>query len=107
MASSALALRFKFPIGRDLPAPPKKSPLDFLDSLVVRISCRRGQVVCQPGQLASSWYRVVSAAAEKCAMQADGRPQIMDLLLPGDFFGFNWQKNDQHLVEALVDGTGI
>jgi CRP-like cAMP-binding protein len=107
MASSALAPRFKFPTGRDLLPPPKKSLLDVLDSLAVRINCRRGQVVCQPGQLSNSWYRVLAGAAEKYAMQADGRRQIVDLLLPGDFFGFNGRKNDEHLVEAVVDDTVI
>ena len=73
----------------------------------MRIGCRRGQVIPQPGGPIDCWYRVLAGAAEKCAILADGRRQIVDLVLPGDFFSFSCRTDGQHFIEAIVDDTLI
>ena len=47
----------------------------------------RGQEIYAPDDPADHWYRSSSGMARKCAVTADGRRQIVDFLLPGDFFG--------------------
>ena len=63
--------------------------LQSLDALAVNIRCSRGQEICSPSRPADYWYRVVSGSARRCVIRPDGRRQIVDLLLPGDFFGFS------------------
>jgi CRP-like cAMP-binding protein len=59
------------------------------------------------GEATDYLYRVVAGAAKRCATQSDGRRQIVNLLLPGDFFGFIAVGESDLTVEALVDGTQI
>ncbi|SDR63486.1 transcriptional regulator, Crp/Fnr family [Rhizobiales bacterium GAS113] len=84
-----------------------KSPLELLDSFAARMRYHRGQEICRPGHRVDSWYRVTAGAAGKCILQADGRRRIVDLLLPGDFFGFGTEMEHRHLVEAVVENTVI
>jgi CRP-like cAMP-binding protein len=51
------------------------------------------------------WHRVVSGAVRRCAVQPDGRRQIVDLLLAGDCFGFAPQDGSGFAAEAVVEGT--
>ena len=45
------------------------------------------------------WYSVVSGAARKCSLTADGRRHILEFLLPGDLFGFGaWDEQDRKSV---------
>ena len=64
-------------------------PLKSLDQLAVIIPCHRGQEICSQGEPADHWYCVISGAARRCVIRLDGRRQIVDLLLPGDVFGFS------------------
>jgi CRP-like cAMP-binding protein len=73
----------------------------------MRIGCRRGQVIPQAGWPTERRYRVLVGAAEKCAMLSDGRRQIVDLALRGDFFAFSTRTDGQHFIEAIVDDTVI
>jgi CRP/FNR family nitrogen fixation transcriptional regulator len=84
-----------------------KSPLELLDSFAVRTRYHRRQEICRPGHRRDAWYRVITGAAGKCILQADGRRRIVDLLLPGDFFGFGTEMQYRHLVEAVVEDTVI
>jgi CRP-like cAMP-binding protein len=79
--------------------------LRSLDALAVSVRCSRGQEICSSSRPADYWYRVVSGSARRCVIRSDGRRQIVDLLLPGDFFGFS-ERNEYHsAVEAVVEGT--
>jgi CRP-like cAMP-binding protein len=40
-------------------------------------------------------------------VRPDGRRQIVDLLLPGDFFGFSVADEYDFAVEAVVEGTTV
>ena len=69
--------------------------------------CHRGQEIYSREDPAESWYYIVSGLARKCAVRADGRRQIVDFLLPGDFFGFTVWLEHYFTVEAVVEGTVV
>jgi CRP/FNR family nitrogen fixation transcriptional regulator len=58
---------------------------------------QRGSVEC--------WYRVISGAARQFSIGVDGRRQIVDLLLPGDFFGFGVRGTHAFSTEAIAADT--
>jgi CRP/FNR family nitrogen fixation transcriptional regulator len=105
MTLHLLGAPVKYPSGQCLPAPSSKSPFAILDSIAVRISYDRGQIISDRGRLADSWGRVLAGAAQKWALRADGARRIVDLLFPGDFFGLSENQRDQYVVEAVVDDT--
>ena len=82
-------------------------PLKGLNSLAVPTTYHRGQEVCGEGRPADHWYCVIAGAARRCALRADGRRQILGLLLPGDFFGFTASSDYEFTVEAVVEGTVV
>jgi CRP-like cAMP-binding protein len=79
--------------------------LQGLDVLAVSMRCSRGQEICSPSRPVDFWYRVVSGSARRCVIRSDGRRQIVDLLLPADFFGFSECSENDSTVEAVVEGT--
>jgi CRP/FNR family transcriptional regulator, nitrogen fixation regulation protein len=81
--------------------------LKNLDSLAAVIPCRRGQEICGQGRPAETWYCVLSGAARRYVIRLDGRRQIVDLLLPGDCFGFSAGGDYDFAVEAVADGTVV
>jgi CRP/FNR family nitrogen fixation transcriptional regulator len=78
--------------------------LKSLDQLVVLMPFHRGQEICSQSEPAEYWYCVVSGAARRYVLRADGRRQIVGLLLPGDFFGFT--SGDVYDVTAQAVGEG-
>jgi CRP-like cAMP-binding protein len=82
-------------------------PLQCLDPIAAIKSCRRRQEICRQGQTANTWYCVVSGAALCCIIKSDGRRQIVDLLFPGDFFGFTAGAEYDYSVEAVASGTTV
>jgi CRP/FNR family transcriptional regulator, nitrogen fixation regulation protein len=80
-------------------------PLENLDALAVMIAHRRGEEICSQGRPVEYWYLIISGAARRCAIRPDGRRQIVDLLLPGDFCGFAIGEEWDATVEAVTDGT--
>jgi CRP/FNR family transcriptional regulator, nitrogen fixation regulation protein len=82
-------------------------PLQKIDHLAVIMRFRRGQEICGEGQPADYWYFVVSGAARRCVFRCDGRRQIVDLLLSGDFFGFTASHEYDFSVEAIGKETVV
>jgi len=68
---------------------------------------RRGQEIYAPDDPADYWYRMARGTARKCAVRADGRRQIVDFLLPGDFFGLVNRHEHHFAVEAITEGTVV
>src|SRR3977135_242109 len=79
--------------------------LDKLASIAVVRKCHRGQEICGQGQAGEYWYRVTSGTARRCVAHPDGRRQIVELLLPGDFFGFTALNEYDSTVEAVAENT--
>jgi CRP/FNR family nitrogen fixation transcriptional regulator len=82
-------------------------PLHAFDALAVIMQRRRGEEICSQGVSADYWYLVISGAARRCAIRADGRRQIVDLLLPGDFFGIASDGESDVTVEAAEEVTAV
>jgi CRP/FNR family transcriptional regulator, nitrogen fixation regulation protein len=79
--------------------------LSSLDPLAVNIRYSRGQEICCSSRSEEYWYRVVFGAVRSCVLRPDGRRQIVDLLLPGDFFGFSERDEYDCTIEAVVEGA--
>lgn len=88
-----------------LPAASAHHPFESLDSLAVTTRFHRGQEICAQSRPAEHWYCLISGVARRYALRVDGRRQIFDLLLPGDFFGFTVQDVYDFSVEAVAEGT--
>lgn len=68
---------------------------------------RREQDIYAQDDRSETWYRVLSGSARKYLIRADGRRQLVDIYLPGDFFGFTSRFHHKFAVQAVADGTLI
>ena len=63
------------------------------------------------GRLATAFVccqgMVISGAARRCTIRPDGRRQIVDLLLPGDFCNFAMGEEWDVTIEAVTEGTVV
>jgi CRP/FNR family nitrogen fixation transcriptional regulator len=82
-------------------------PLENLDALAIMIPHHRGEEICSQGWPVEYWYLVISGAARRCAIRPDGRRQIVDLLLPGDFCGLAIGEEWDASIEAVAQGTVV
>jgi len=82
-------------------------PLGNLDQLAAIVTFRRGQEICNQEQAVEHWYFLLSGAARRCALRSDGHRQIIDLLLPGDFFGLAFGQQSDATIEAVADDTVV
>lgn len=83
-------------------------PPDFLRAIASHATTqqhRRGASIYHAGDRADHWYRVTDGVAARCAVLSDGRRQIVELLLPGDFFGFASCDEHHFAVEAVTETT--
>ncbi|HEU0085253.1 MAG TPA: helix-turn-helix domain-containing protein [Bradyrhizobium sp.] len=80
--------------------------LKRLDAAAKMVPCNRGQEIAgDPGPW-GHWYYVILGAVRRCAVRSDGRRQIVDLMLPGDFFFVSDSQNEA-TIEAIVENTAI
>lgn len=66
----------------------------------------RSQEIPVNSEPAPHWYYVISGAVRRSAIRSDGRRQILDLMLPGDFF-FVVNRHDDLTVEAISEDTAL
>lgn len=78
-----------------------------MEALAATTPCYRGQEIYRSEDPADRWYRIVCGMARKCAVMADGRRQILDFLLPDDYFGFTAGEVHHCAVEAVQESTVI
>ena len=88
-------------------APARQVPLQDFEALAARKSYRRGQEIYKEDSPVEYWYRIVSGIARRFSARADGKRQIVDLLLPGDVFGFGGNGKHHFAVEAVLDDTVV
>ncbi len=67
----------------------------------------RNNTIFSEGEDAEYSYRVVTGAVRLSKMMPDGRRQIAEFALPGDFFGINWLQDHALTAEALTEVTLI
>jgi CRP/FNR family transcriptional regulator, nitrogen fixation regulation protein len=84
-----------------------KSALSGLDSFAVRAHYARGQEVYRELDPVECWYRIESGVARRFSTRVDGKRQIVDLLLPGDVFGFGARGKHHFVVEAVTEDTVV
>lgn len=82
-------------------------PLQKLDGLAAITSFHRGERICSQDQTTEYWYFLISGAARRCTIRCDGHRQIMDLLLPGDFFGLAFGVQSDAIIEAVSQNTVV
>jgi CRP/FNR family transcriptional regulator, nitrogen fixation regulation protein len=80
--------------------------LKRLDVFAKFVVCGRGQEIPNDPGPAGHWYYVISGAVRRCAVRSDGRRQIVDLMLPRDFFFVSDNQNDA-TIEAIADETAL
>jgi CRP/FNR family transcriptional regulator, nitrogen fixation regulation protein len=89
------------------PVRPTTTPFGAVDSLAVPVKCRRGEEIYSVDTSVGSWYRVLAGAVRRFTLRSNGTRQIVDLLLPGDVFGFGIGGKHCFSAEAVVKGTVI
>jgi len=78
--------------------------LKRLDAFAKIMACNRGQEIPNNPGPAGHWYYVITGAVRRCAVRSDGRRQIVDLMLPRDFFFVSDSQNEA-TIEAIADET--
>lgn len=68
----------------------------------------RDGLIFAEGDLAEHWYEVVSGQVRVSKLTADGRRQIIDVLFPGDVFGFDgWGAHATSAEAASERGATV
>jgi CRP/FNR family nitrogen fixation transcriptional regulator len=78
--------------------------LKRLDAFAKIMTCNRGQEVPNNPGPSGHLYCVIAGAVRRCAMRSDGRRQIVDLMLPRDFFFVSDNQNEE-TIEAIAEET--
>src|SRR5580704_8452187 len=78
--------------------------LKRLDPLAAIVKCHRGQEILNNSGPAGHWYYVIGGAVRRCTIRSDGRRQIVDLMLPQDFFFVSDRKGEE-TIEAIAEET--
>jgi CRP/FNR family transcriptional regulator, nitrogen fixation regulation protein len=76
------------------------------DVMTLTLFQRDQEICCQDARTDACFY-LVSGSARRCVLRPDGRRQITDLLLPGDFFGFSLEPTHEASAEAVEDHTMV
>lgn len=78
--------------------------LKRLDLLAAIVNCHRDQEIFNNSGPAGHWYYVIVGAVRRCTIRSDGRRQIVDLMLPQDFFFVSDSKGEE-TIEAIAEQT--
>lgn len=78
-----------------------------LEDLAIPVYRNRGEEIHRSDCSDDYCYRVVSGSARCYIVLPCGRRQILDLLLPDDFFGFAGGEGDFYGLDAVVDDTCV
>jgi CRP/FNR family nitrogen fixation transcriptional regulator len=85
----------------------RRSPPTGLDSIAVIARRNRGEEIHRSDAADDHWYRVLAGVAKCYVVLPGGRRQILDLLLPNDFFGFTPRCGHYFSLEAVVNDTVV
>lgn len=77
--------------------------LTQLARIGIRMRFARNETLFSEGDEATHSYRVVRGAIRLCKHLADGRRQIADFVLPGDYCGFLYLETHRFTAEATSD----
>jgi CRP/FNR family transcriptional regulator, nitrogen fixation regulation protein len=79
------------------------NPFDALRPISSIVTVARNDEIYAEGDRAEYYYKVVSGAVRTCKLMLDGRRQIGEFLLPGDFFGLEALDGHFFSAEAVAD----
>jgi CRP/FNR family nitrogen fixation transcriptional regulator len=79
----------------------------ILQGIGTVVKFKRNAAVFNEGDPARHVYKVISGAIRTCRVLMDGRRQIADFYLPGDFFGLDWQNEHGFTAEAIADAVVV
>jgi len=77
--------------------------LQALDQFSVRIRFARNETIFNEGDYAGHAYKIISGMVRLCKHTQDGRRQIADFLLAGNFFGILDRAEYGFSAEAVTD----
>jgi CRP/FNR family nitrogen fixation transcriptional regulator len=77
------------------------SALEALNEHATLIECCAGQTISRHDDPHEHWYHVIEGVARRCLVLPNGRRQIVDLLLPRDFFGVAAREGHYFTLEAV------
>jgi CRP/FNR family nitrogen fixation transcriptional regulator len=86
---------------------PAKSQLDLLRRWGETVRLARGDSVCREHDRAHHIHCVLSGLVTRYMIRPDGHRQIIDLAMPGDFFGFTHCQQYRFAAEAGIDSTMV
>ncbi len=93
------------------PSPAVMGRMTAKDSALVAIgtasSFARNSTIFSEGDAARYAYKVVSGGVRLCKIMSDGRRQIAEFALPGDYFGIDWLEEHALTAEALTDTSAV
>jgi CRP/FNR family transcriptional regulator, nitrogen fixation regulation protein len=78
--------------------------LKRLDEFATIVKYHRGQEIPNNSGPAGHWYYIIVGAVRRCTIRSDGRRQIVDLMLPQDFFFVSDSKGED-TIEAIAEET--
>lgn len=78
-----------------------------LQNIGTALKFRRNAAVFSEGDPARHVYKVISGSIRTCRVLMDGRRQIADFYLPGDFLGLEGQVTHGFTAEAIADTVVI
>jgi CRP-like cAMP-binding protein len=82
-----------------------RHPLREIDGMSRTSRYALDERICTEGRNCEYWHRVVAGAARRLILRSDGVRQTIDLLAPGDYFGFFVPDDRGFVVEAAADDT--
>ena len=81
--------------------------LAALGQIGIAVSYARNATIFNEGDSAENSYRVISGAVRLCKVLPDGRRQIADFFLPGDFFALGGFHEHLFTAEAVTDAAVV
>jgi CRP/FNR family nitrogen fixation transcriptional regulator len=84
-----------------------RHPLRDLDGLAQTFGYALHERICNEWHSDGCWYRVISGAARRCLLRADGSRRTLDIMVEGDYFGFYIPDDHGLLVEAAAEDTVV
>ncbi len=79
--------------------------LDPLKAAGARLSVKRGEEIVGEGNAADYCYKVVSGSVRLVKLVADGRRQVCEFLVAGDFIGLTADAHHYFTAEATADSV--
>lgn len=79
-------------------------PLRCLDGSATIVKCSRHHEIPGGAGVGGHWYYLIAGAVRRSTIRPGGRRQIVELMLPGDFF-FVSESQREETVEAIAEHT--